>query len=276
VSDATGTSQKDGRELNTRFIPPSSLRGIEPSVVWGLSPTQISATGNFPTFRPNDSRVKRGRKQENSNHATRFSHRESDPVRGPEWPRPRGVSREQASGSHHRIRSDPRHEDRTSVRCRSIPVLGSRIPGRGSLLREAAALRSFVSKSFFPSLAFHVFSRIEGDYPRRSRYVSPGVLQSCSLVDSPDPRSLKSPIPQRGWVLIFIDDSVRGITSSITEFQQHLPLLRLPTDSGRRGKPFRYRFLLLRSSSLLSKDRIRLTREEVMGYAGRITCWMVR
>ena len=150
--------------------------------------------------------------------------------------------------------------------------------GRGFPVGVAlkAALRSFVSKSFFPSLAFHVFSRIEGDYPRRSRYVSPGVLQTCSLVDSPDPRSLKSPIPQRGWVLISISDSVRGITSSITEFQQHLPLLRLPTDSGRRGKPFRYRFLLLRSSSLPSKDRIRLAREEVMGYAGRITCWMVR
>lgn len=42
----------------------------------------------------------------------------------------------------------------------------------GSLLREPAALRFFVSKSPFLSFVFHVFRRIETDYWRWPRYVS--------------------------------------------------------------------------------------------------------
>jgi len=39
VLDSIGTSQEDGAELNIRPIAPSSLRGIEPSVVW--FPTRV-------------------------------------------------------------------------------------------------------------------------------------------------------------------------------------------------------------------------------------------
>lgn len=101
------------------------------------------------------------------------------------------------------------------------PMLGAHRDW-GSLLREPAALRFFVSKSPFLSFVFHVFRRIETDYWRWPRYVSLlPVYPVHKWSDSPDPWTPQYRIEGGHWFRRFYN-SLRGLMTSIMELRSTL------------------------------------------------------